>query len=435
MPWSCCFVLYPSVHHFADRGLRRLIEEEYARQVKDQREELKAKLTTVLQQIDALEMPNLAAAPRVPLVATSNAAFELWGRTNLATERLASSLELYTPEGRLARRFANLPDYVSTTQEWKEPSCDWETFEEASRFGSEERRLFHAGRGICEPGTDVPTGGSVVVNVMLDYETLPFITARNPYNELFVRQTAPPEGSAGRSVQFVVRMGPRLALRPSARAFPLDDTLLDLIAQSRRPFWTTMNDGEREYSTYIQNDLSPLRHRLPCVTRLITYHLAELATLVGLTYVGLLARVVGVGARGTTAASGRALLREVRASFYRKLFLAFIASAVLPVMCLDATRTFFELQLNRACSPTRCASPPWRNVSSRKRALQTQMRQASDDIMVWLRGRRSRTQSIAARRSRHERARPLHPRTAARADAGHVLSRHRKERLRAVGQE
>ncbi len=53
------FVLYPSVHHFADRGLRRLIEEEYARQAKDQREELKAKLRTVLQQIDALEMPKL----------------------------------------------------------------------------------------------------------------------------------------------------------------------------------------------------------------------------------------------------------------------------------------------------------------------------------------------------------------------------------------
>ena len=49
---------------------------------------------------------------------------------------------------------------------------------------------------------------------------------------------------------------------------------------------------------------------------------------------------------GTTAASGRALLREVRASFYRKLFLAFLAAAVLPVMVLAlATRTFFELQL------------------------------------------------------------------------------------------
>ena len=58
------FVLYPSVHHFADRGLRRLIEEEYARQAKDQRPELQAKLRTVLQQIDALEIPNLAAPAR-----------------------------------------------------------------------------------------------------------------------------------------------------------------------------------------------------------------------------------------------------------------------------------------------------------------------------------------------------------------------------------
>ena len=49
---------------------------------------------------------------------------------------------------------------------------------------------------------------------------------------------------------------------------------------------------------------------------------------------------------GTTASSGRALLREVRASFYRKLFLAFLAASVLPVMVLAlATRTFFELQL------------------------------------------------------------------------------------------
>ena len=47
------YVLYPSVHHFADRGLRRLIEEEYARQAKDQRPELQAKLRNVLQQIDA----------------------------------------------------------------------------------------------------------------------------------------------------------------------------------------------------------------------------------------------------------------------------------------------------------------------------------------------------------------------------------------------
>ena len=387
------YVLYPSVHHFADRGLRRLIEEEYARQAKDQRPELQAKLRNVLQQIDALETPNLSAA--LPAQEPSTIAFEMWRNTNLATERLASSLELYDARGQLGgRRFAlNLPDYVSTAQMWREPSCDWEIFEEASLFGSEERRLFHAGRGVCEPGSDTPTGGSIVVNVMLDYETLPFITARNPYNELIrPADSLPTEGSAGRSVQFVVYGWGRGSLYSSSnRAFPLDDTLLGIVAQSRRPFWTTMNDGEREYATYIQNDRVGIYViGFPVVTRLDhLINLAELATLVGLTYVALLALAWFLSALGgTTATSGRALLREVRASFYRKLFLAFLAASVLPVMVLAlATRTFFELQLESSVQSdaVRVAAVAQRVIEEYV-ALQDRDASGSpsDDIMVWL---------------------------------------------------
>ncbi|HET9468404.1 MAG TPA: HAMP domain-containing sensor histidine kinase [Vicinamibacterales bacterium] len=386
------FVLYPSVHHFADRGLRRLIEEEYARQAKDQRPELHAKLRTVLQQIDALEIPPLA--PPAPNQPASSLAFELWRQTNLATERLASSLELYDAAGRLdGRRFAlNLPDYAPTTL-WHEPSCDWEIFEEASLFGSEERRLFHAGRGICDSNSDVPTGGSIVVNVMLDYETLPFITARNPYNELIrPSDMLPPEGSVGRSVQFVVYGWGRGSLYSSnTRAFPLDDALLDVIAQSRRPFWTTMSDGERQFSTYIQNDRVGIYViGFPVVTRLDhLINLAELTTLVGLTYAVLLLLGWSVSALGgTTASSGRALLREVRASFYRKLFLAFLAASVVPVMVLAlATRTFFELQLESSVQSdaVRVASVAQRVIEEYV-ALQERAVGASpnDDIMVWL---------------------------------------------------
>ena len=47
-----------------------------------------------------------------------------------------------------------------------------------------------------------------------------------------------------------------------------------------------------------------------------------------------------------TPASGRALLREIRASFYRTLFLAFVAAAVVPVVILAiAIRTYFTTQL------------------------------------------------------------------------------------------
>ncbi len=384
-------VLYPSVHHFADRGLRRLVEEEYARQAADQRAELQKKLSNVLQQLDRADLPSLARQPRATL---SPLASQVWLQTDLASERLASSLELYGPDERLVSRFAlNLPDYVSPTQRWREPNCTWEIFEEASLFGSEERRLLHAGRGICEGNSETPTGGSIVVNVLLDYDALPFITVRNPYNELVRPPDAlPEEGMAGRSVQFVVYGWGRGALYSSnTRAWPLDENLLGVIAQSRRPFWTTMSDGERQYSTYILNDRVGIYViGFPVITRFDhLINLAELTTLVGLTYVTLLILAWTISALGgTTASSGRALLREVRASFYRKLFLAFLAASVFPVMVLAiATRTFFELQLQSSVQSdaVRVASVAQRVVEEYVALQQRESGAAPDDnIMVWL---------------------------------------------------
>ena len=386
------FVLYPSVHHFADRGLRRIIEEEYARQALDQRAELLANLSEVLQQIDAAQMPNLSQPPRQQ--SPSDLSFSLWSRTDLASERLASSLEVYGPDRLLVSRFAlNLPAYVPATQRWQEPACEWEIFEEASPFGSEERRLFHAGRGICEGNATTPTGGSIVVNVMLDYDALPFITVRNPYNELIRPLGAlPQEGMAGRSAQFVVYGWGRGSLYSSnTRAWPLEESLLEVIAQSRRPFWTTMSDGERQYSTYILNDRVGIYViGFPVITRLDhLINLAELTTLVGLTYVAWLVLAWFVSALGgTTATSGRDLLREVRASFCRKLLLAFLLASVLPVMVLAiATRTFFELQLQSSVQSdaVRVASVA-RRVVEEYVALQQRESgsEPDDDIMVWL---------------------------------------------------
>ncbi|MCM3881811.1 MAG: hypothetical protein ND807_17015, partial [Vicinamibacterales bacterium] len=303
------FVLYPSVLHFADRGLRRIVEEQYAQQAQKQREQLQQRLLTVLRQIDRLDVnvPSQPARSQPP----PNTALLLWRDTDLSTERLASSVELYSPDGALVSRFAlNLPDYLSTATRWREPNCQWEIFEEASPFGSEERRLIHAGRGICRNGSDMPNGGSIVVNVMLDYDALPFITVRSPYYEL-VRSphSAPEEGAAGRSVQFVVYGWGRGSLYSSGtRAWPLDEALINRIAQSRQPFWTTLNDGERTFSTYILNDRVGIYVLgYPVFTRIDhLINLAELATLVGLTYgiliaLGSLASAVS----GTAAASGR----------------------------------------------------------------------------------------------------------------------------------
>ena len=63
--------------------------------------------------------------------------------------------------------------------------------------------------------------------------------------------------------------------------------------------------------------------------------IAENLSLAAVVYVGLVL-CAGAIARlgGFRPATGRALLREIRASFYRKLFLAFVAAAVVPVLAL-----------------------------------------------------------------------------------------------------
>src|SRR5439155_20833138 len=135
--------------------------------------------------IDRAQLPSLTNVP-TSRESPGNAAFSVWSQTDLATGRLAASIELYSPQGALipGGRFAlNLPEYLSSAQRWREPSCEWEIFEEASPFGSEERRLLHAGRGICAGNSDTPTGGSIGVNLMLGYDTQPFITVRNPLYE------------------------------------------------------------------------------------------------------------------------------------------------------------------------------------------------------------------------------------------------------------
>jgi signal transduction histidine kinase len=152
-----------------------------------------------------------------------------------------------------------------------------------------------------------------------------------------------------------------------------------------------MGDGERAFSTYIQNDRVGIYVLgYPVITNIDhLINLAELTTLVGLTYIVLL--TLGwllTALSGTTAASGRELLREVRASFYRKLFLAFLAAAVVPVLVLAiATRTFFAAQLQAGVrsDAVRVASVAQRVVEE---YVALQQREAGvapdDDIMLWL---------------------------------------------------
>ena len=340
-------LLYPSAYVAADRATRRLIETRFVPQALAHPQELQARLDLTRRQIDAIPALDDLIESAATVQPAPDAAFRIWSQTALAEARITSAIELYDPAGVLVSRFAlNFPEYAPVSQTYgpPRPGCNWEVFGEAAPFGSEERRMLHAERGICRDGA---VSGTIVVHVMLDYRALPFISSQSPYFEVFRTEAG---GAADtREIDLVIYGWGLLPIYASESAWPIDDALFHRIYAARDGFWWTLDNAERRSHVYIANDragiflvgypaFSPFDHVI---------HLAELATLAALVYVGGII-LAAIYARVTrkSAPGGRALLREIRASFTRKLFLAFVAASVLPVITLAIViRQYFASEL------------------------------------------------------------------------------------------
>ena len=387
------FAFYPSMFELGWEARSQLVETRYAPQAINQRQTIQRLLQESLDQID--QFPGLAELVTTPATpggeAPTDRAFQVWRATGLAMYPVTSSVELYGADGALVSRFAfNLPDDFAAVPRSDEQTCDWSVTEEVSPFFAEERRMLHAGRALCAP--DGRPLGSVVVHAILDYANLPFILSQNPYVEL-MRPADPMRGEAisGRDVEFAVYGWSRTPLYASGvTAWPLEDAVFARIEESRTPVWVELQRGDTEYDVYILNDrggiyalgvpiASPFDHLV---------NLAEITVLAWGTYLLLLAATALFGAfsrRGTTV---RALLREVRASFYRKLLLAFIAATVVPVTALAvATRTYVadQMRANVEQEAVRTASAARRVVEDLVAPRAAQQGAGLDDnLMVWV---------------------------------------------------
>jgi signal transduction histidine kinase len=349
---------YPAAVAQADTSKRLAVETRLAPQAIQQRDQVQARVRRAMTQVDAV--PGLidlvrSQAPPVAGQVPTEYAFLVWSQTDLAAYRLTSAIELYGEDGAITSRFAlNLPEYTQAQQRWQEDGCGWEVFEEVSPFGSEERRLLHAGRGLCvEEDGRTRVVGTVVIHAMLDYGSLPFITSQNPYVELFRTPLSFDDGgSLGRDVGFVVY---GWSLRPiyasTLATWTLDAATFRRAYASRTPFWTRQDGGGRRDHVYLANDRGGIYALGYPATTLVGHlvSLAELVTLSGAVFVLLmLLRSAGMAAAGVGGERGRDLLHEIRASFYRKLFLAFVAVAVIPVLTLAFVARAYMMDRMRA---------------------------------------------------------------------------------------
>lgn len=382
-------VLYPSLVDASGRARRELIESRYAPEVVNQRQELQTKIQQALAEINRLvALDELIRASDPPSAGSpsTDAAFLVWSQTSLAIERLTSSVELHNATGEMVSRFAmNLPD-LTQPQPWVEQSCDWEILEEVSPLFSEERRLLHAGRALCLP--DGRRTGSVVVHSMLDYGNLSFLSAQNPYGAL-MRSAARPAPRPRADVAFQVYGWSRRVLYSSGEnAPPLAEEVFGRVYRSRVPFWTTIRQGSASADAFVLSDRGAI-YVLTAERQNGFGHLVAEAELLALAFLVFAAFTFGSMLFnlivGRAPASGRALFAEVRASFYRKLFLAFVAAAIVPVLALALVSRAYMAGVMLAdieSEATRLATVASR-VFQDLRAFVGQAAVA-DDLIVWL---------------------------------------------------
>lgn len=384
---------YPSLALWAASGQQDVIVRDVARQVVDQRPTLQLSLRAALDELDrSTDLADLvaASAPVSGGQVPTDAAFLVWSRTTLASRRLTSSVELYDGSGRMASRFAlNLPE-TTVDQAWHETTCSWALFEEVSPFFAEERRLLHAGRGICVDGQVV---GAILVHVVLDYANLPFLAAQNPYVAL-LGGAALAADRARDDLAFVVYGWSRRPLYVSGgEAWTLSEPLFARLSASREPFWAAIDDHGVVSDVYLLSDRGAI-YAIGSPRPSLLAHLsnvAELIALTGVIFVALLVAVT-VGARlgGRAPVSGRALFREVRASFSRTLFLAFVAAVVVPVVALAlVTRAYMATSLRQdiereATRTVLSASRVVEDFAAIESRGTTNLPVLDDSLLVWL---------------------------------------------------
>src|SRR5207302_345758 len=204
-----------------------------------------------------------------------------------------------------------------------------------------------------------------------------------------------PAGVFGRDIEFAMYGWSRAPIYAFATSvWPLRDADFQHMVESRDRFWTTIDRNDETFRVYLLNDRSGIYALgYPVITWLgHLINLSELVLLAGMLYLVLLvvsSLFSSIALR--TPASGRALLREIRSSFYLKLFFAFVASVVVPVAILAiATRTYFANQLLASADETAA-----RTVTTAQRLVEDyatlQQRGASaltaidDQIMVLVR--------------------------------------------------
>ena len=382
--------LYPLAAQTVTRATREVIETRYAPATAGHRRELWAELGRAQVRVDAL--PSLVQLVSAPSAGDSRAANYVWNQIGLQRSRVVSDVELYGPDRALVSRFAfNLPEYRATLQPWEGSNCTWEVFGHVIPVGAEERQMLRAERAVCDDEGRL-LGGIVLHMAGKDYQALPFVSSPSPYAEVLGLDSQQPRLRDVRLAVYGWSGQPFFSSERAAWAVPPET--FDRLYRTGEAFWLPLASDDRWYDVHFSQDREGIYALgVPRVT--LVEHATRLAEIAVLAVAFFVLWQVGLVLHAMLArrphAPLRRLFEEVRTSFYRKLFISFVAVAVVPVLAAAVafggymTAQFRADVEYEASTTVTVASRVFQELAVPADRTTGERLVPNDDLMVWIR--------------------------------------------------
>jgi signal transduction histidine kinase len=257
----------------------------------------------------------------------------LWERTSLAKANWYSSLEILRPEGAVLSRFSlNLPLLFQPTAP---PSAGkgWSITRTIVSSMGRDKEYLVAAKDWTEAGTPI---GRTVLSASLDYEMLPFLYSATPYFELLRARSLPSLQPFNLRFAAFDERG-ELVFNPDKLTRSIPPELLARIKASPGGTWSKwvhrrtnvqgffFTEGRRIFAFFI-----PVKLPLTLAVEFLKLFFLALAA-------------VGLPALLLAALFGRTSLKRYFWSFSNRVYLALLASAVIPLLLFTlSTHGFFS---------------------------------------------------------------------------------------------
>lgn len=257
----------------------------------------------------------------------------LWAKTSLAKNNYYSSLEILDPESALLSRFSlNLPRIFQPSAP-PSPSRDWSLSRAIVSSMGQEKEFLLASKDWYEGDVCL---GRTVLTAALDFEMLPFVYSANPYFELLRARSLPTLQPLDFRFAVFDDQG-ELVFNPDKLTRSLPPELRARVQASPSGIWSSWVHKKTGYRGFFF-----AAGRRTCAF-LIPRKLPLTFAVEFLKLFFLTLAAVGLPALLLAALFRRPSLRRYFWSFSNRVYLALIATAVIPLLLFTfSTRGFFN---------------------------------------------------------------------------------------------